>query len=195
MKFVIVNQNEPTTELYHYGIKGQKWGIRRFQNPDGTLTAAGRKRYSRTVDSLKKIGFREREDLNSGDTAGHVYEKGMKLSNGTHLNIYTEVVNGNGINAKNTMATLNKIDGEYSNIRKQMNNIAKTKVDDYDNSPMFNNWNNRRLANPELLIDRNFPNKPSLFYTVYTGDKHDGQLLVYLNTSGKHVKVDNMQWW
>ena len=31
-------------ELYHHGIKGQKWGVRRFQNPDGTLTAAGRKR-------------------------------------------------------------------------------------------------------------------------------------------------------
>lgn len=33
-------------ELYHHGIKGQKWGIRRFQNPDGSLTAAGRKRYN-----------------------------------------------------------------------------------------------------------------------------------------------------
>ena len=32
-------------ELYHWGIKGQKWGVRRYQNPDGTLTAAGRKRY------------------------------------------------------------------------------------------------------------------------------------------------------
>lgn len=32
-------------ELYHHGIKGQKWGVRRFQNPDGTLTADGKKRY------------------------------------------------------------------------------------------------------------------------------------------------------
>lgn len=31
-------------ELYHWGIKGQKWGVRRYQNPDGTLTPAGRKR-------------------------------------------------------------------------------------------------------------------------------------------------------
>ena len=33
--------------LVHHGIKGQKWGIRRFQNPDGTLTKAGQKRYAR----------------------------------------------------------------------------------------------------------------------------------------------------
>lgn len=33
-------------ELYHHGIKGQKWGIRRYQNPDGSLTDEGRKRAS-----------------------------------------------------------------------------------------------------------------------------------------------------
>lgn len=33
-------------ELIHYGVLGMKWGIRRFQNKDGTLTAAGKARYS-----------------------------------------------------------------------------------------------------------------------------------------------------
>lgn len=37
-------------ELYHHGVKGQKWGLRRFQNADGTLTSAGRQRYN--VDKL-----------------------------------------------------------------------------------------------------------------------------------------------
>ena len=32
-------------ELYHYGVKGQKWGIRRYQNPNGTLTEDGKIRY------------------------------------------------------------------------------------------------------------------------------------------------------
>ncbi len=38
-----------TTELQHHGIKGQKWGIRRYQNKDGTRTMAGRKRYSSRI--------------------------------------------------------------------------------------------------------------------------------------------------
>ena len=36
------------TYLAHHGIKGQKWGIRRYENPDGSLTEAGKARYGRS---------------------------------------------------------------------------------------------------------------------------------------------------
>lgn len=39
-----------TNELYHHGILGQRWGIRRYQNEDGSLTSLGKKRYG-DVDS------------------------------------------------------------------------------------------------------------------------------------------------
>lgn len=35
--------------LTHWGVKGQKWGVRRYQNKDGTLTPAGKKRYDRDI--------------------------------------------------------------------------------------------------------------------------------------------------
>lgn len=41
-KYVVCND-----ELYHHGTKGMKWGIRRYQNADGSLTNEGRLRYQK----------------------------------------------------------------------------------------------------------------------------------------------------
>lgn len=67
-------------ELYlaHHGIKGQKWGIRRFQNPDGTLTTAGKERRSEGTqkknsisrNTLKEVG---KVALVAGTVAGATY--------------------------------------------------------------------------------------------------------------------------
>lgn len=46
--------------LYHHGIKGQKWGLRRYQNEDGSLTAAGREHYgygNRIADRISRPGL------------------------------------------------------------------------------------------------------------------------------------------
>lgn len=60
-------------ELYHNGIKGQKWGIRRFQNLDGSLTPEGKKRYNRSYE--KKID----------DEIDREYDKGGKTERNAAL--------------------------------------------------------------------------------------------------------------
>ena len=47
-------------ELYHFGIKGQKWGVRRYQNEDGSLTPAGKKHYGNmSDDKLQKSLYKQ----------------------------------------------------------------------------------------------------------------------------------------
>ena len=52
-------------ELYHWGIKGQKWGVRRYRNEDGSLTEAGKKRYSPGKKVAEKAGDAYKEHKRS----------------------------------------------------------------------------------------------------------------------------------
>ena len=59
-------------ELYHHGVKGQKWGVRRFQNRDGTLTAKGKSHIRENdepeVQKKKGLSDKQKKALKIGAT-------------------------------------------------------------------------------------------------------------------------------
>lgn len=84
-------------ELYHHGVKGQKWGIRRYQYADGSLTPAGKKRYRNTqnVSTAKRVqsmmGMTVKELTNSARTqiTGKQYVDGYLKKGTTFARIQT----------------------------------------------------------------------------------------------------------
>lgn len=65
-----MNVETYTNALYHHGVKGMKWGVRRYQNADGTLTNAGKTRYARDA--------REKEFNKYDSTSGKYYKESKK---------------------------------------------------------------------------------------------------------------------
>ena len=65
-KYYIGRDSDRGYDLYHHGILGMKWGIRRYQNEDGSLTTAGKIRYA--GDAVKF----------AGKEVGRAFKKGFK---------------------------------------------------------------------------------------------------------------------
>lgn len=72
-------------ELFHHGIKGQRWGVRRYQNSDGTLTGAGQKRYDRDVreNNAKKKDNRIKDLEETGPDPGRWAREDMERTKKT----------------------------------------------------------------------------------------------------------------
>ncbi len=72
-------------EFYHHGIKDMKWGVRRYQNKDGTLTEAGKKRYARDIreNNAKKKDNRIKDLEETGPDPSRWVKEDMERSKKT----------------------------------------------------------------------------------------------------------------
>ena len=87
-------------ELYHHGIKGMRWGVRRFQNKSGSLTPAGKKRYSDDDRKTQVSG--------KGEKVFNVLKKGANaaLDKASDDNFF----NSDSIFSEKSMKTQSRID-------------------------------------------------------------------------------------
>ena len=67
-------------ELYHHGIKGQKWGVRRFQNADGSLTDTGKIRYAEESSKSIKINPDGSKTIPKGFVFNRVGKRTMDIN-------------------------------------------------------------------------------------------------------------------
>lgn len=70
--------------LAHHGIKGQKWGIRRYQNPDGTLTEAGKKRYLKEFKKAEDNQLKQYRDSKNKKEAFDSLHRFVRLTKKRH---------------------------------------------------------------------------------------------------------------
>ena len=131
-------------ELYHHGVKGQRWGVRRYQNKDGSLTYAGKKRALKMQDQYTNFTEDKKYRKKDGSYTLKGRKKALKMKEkyseltGKDLKKYPQVKKTEGEKKKSFLdmtddelrSTINRMrmESDYVNLKKQLSSVDQQKV-------------------------------------------------------------------
>lgn len=121
-------------DLVHHGIKGQKWGQRRYQNKDGSLTPAGKKRYSDASwdgpePTLRELGKMQKEDPDKyAKYQEYSKAKGYDKANKEHQKDVNKYVKNAG-KENNDRINVDKVSKDLNTAKNMYDKVAPTIIE------------------------------------------------------------------
>lgn len=136
-------------ELRHHGILGQKWGIRRFQNSDGSLTSAGKRRYDN--DSHGKSGKDTKSEILEKSRAGTKNLKRTAAVGATIAVASLAIIGASRLSKVKSKADVGRqvvntvMNATNSNVGRSVANTTRTAVNAAANRPKMNRQDAKRM--------------------------------------------------
>ena len=121
------------SSLQHWGIKGMKWGVRRFQAKDGSLTSAGRKRYKATKSDEAVFGKKGAQRIANRRNKGDSRQKAVAKEIGSQVGKIAALSTALGI------ANFVYVNDLYTDIPKALSSLGKRAISTYLDAAVVDN--------------------------------------------------------